>query len=121
MVQSRQSAKVMVHVRGFAMLLAYKQDNGCDNGTDLYVHIYGQLPSTLKAMGAQTKEVVFALLQHYFRALSPTAVEIIERNFAHRYVLSTADSHSSNVAPERADELVHKGCLHTYNRCEIHR
>ena len=84
MVQSRQSAKVMVHVRGVAMLLAHKQDNGCDNGTDLYVHIYGQLPSTLKAMDAQTKGVVFALLQH-FRALSPIAVQIIERNFPRRW------------------------------------
>ena len=49
-VQSRQSANVMVHFRGFAMLLAYKQDDG----TESYVHIYGQLPSELKALDAQT-------------------------------------------------------------------
>ena len=115
-VQSRQTAKVMVHFRGFAMLLAYKQDDG----TDLYAHIYGKLPSTLKAMNAQTKEVVFALLQH-FRALSPTAMQIVERNFPRRYVLSTADSHPSNMASERADQFIHKGWQHTYIQCEIHR
>ena len=40
-VQSRQSAKVMMHFRWFAMLVAYNQDDG----TESYVHIYGQMPS----------------------------------------------------------------------------
>ena len=115
-VQSRQTAKVMMHFRGFAMLLAYKQDDG----TYLYVHIYGQLPSELKAMDAQTKEVVFALLQQ-FRALSPTAVQIIERIFPRRYMLSTADSHGSNAGAEGADQFAHNGWRHAYIRCEIHR
>ena len=85
-----------------------------------YVHNYGQLPAELKAMDRQTKEVVFALLQH-FRALSPTAVQIIEPIFPRRYVLSTADSHGSNAAAEGADQFVHNGWRHAYIRCEIHR
>ena len=40
----------MMHFRGFAMRLAYKQDDA----TVSYVHIYGQVPSELKALDAQT-------------------------------------------------------------------
>ena len=115
-VTARSSARIMAHFRGFAILLAYQTEGGKEE----YISLRGSLPPGLMAVDRQTKEMLAALLPA-FRSLAPSATALVERCFPHRYVLSTADSFSSNVGAEHVDEVVHEGWKHTYIRCEMHR
>ena len=115
-VKARSSARIMAHFRGFAILLAYLTEGGKEE----YVSLRGSLPPGLTALDRQTKEMLAALLPT-FRSLAPSVTALVERCFPHRYVLSTADSFSSNACAEHVDEVVHEGWKHAYMRCEMHR
>ena len=115
-VTARSSARIMAHFRGFAILLAYLTEGGKEE----YVSLRGSLPPGLTALDRQTKEMLAALLPT-FRSLAPSVTALVERCFPHRYVLSTADSFSSNACAEHVDEVVHEGWKHAYMRCEMHR
>ena len=64
--------------------------------------------------------VVCELLRR-FRSLDTEVREAIGNAFARRSVMSTADSHQSNVGAELRDSVEHVGWTHMFFRCSIHR
>jgi hypothetical protein len=92
------TAKLVAHFRGFAALVSYVEED-C-SGT--YHRVTGRMPTRLHVVSKQTKEV-FAKLLRQFRALDADLQARLEAYFRRRLVLSTADTHGSNVAAERHD------------------
>ena len=115
-IESISAAKVVAHFRGFGFVLAYRNQDG----QDTYHHVVGRLPTKLMVVTRQKKAAVLALLQR-FRALEDEVEQAVAQVFQRRVVLSTADSHSSNIIAEEADGNLSPGCAHEHLRCTIHR
>ena len=105
------TAKVVAHFRGFALTVAYGPT---------YHRIVGQLPTKLRVVDKQTLPVVHEMLRQ-FRSLDTEIRDAIVDAFPRRAVLSTADSHQSNVGAEHRDAGEHAGWTHLFFRCSIHR